>query len=282
MDVRVWIVGKNGILAKAFQRQCHDHQVDYVVTSSQEVDITNMQELRYHFDTVKFTHVINCSGFTNVDKAETDLEQAYALNAQCVEHLATLSHRHGKHLIHFSTDYVFDGACASYSEKDATHPLSIYGKSKLEGEKKLLAAHPTACVVRTSWLFGLEGDHFVKKMVELLRSRTVVRVVSDQTGCPTYADDLAQAVLGSLNGSGVHHFANTGALSWYELATVIKRKLEERCVPLKCEALEAISTQEYGAIAPRPSCSVLATSTFQPPHWERGLNKVLDHVIAAS
>ena len=280
--MRLWIIGKKGMLAKAFQRKCLEKGVDYIATSRKEVNIEHEETLRAQFETLDFTHIINCSGFTAVDLAEEEKEHAYALNTLAVERLAKLAQETQKKIIHFSTDYVFDGKQEQYGEEALPRPLSVYGKSKEAGEKKLFEQCPKACLLRTSWLFGVEGEHFVKKMVQLLEKKECVKVVNDQRGCPTYADDLVEAVLEILNESGIYHFSNTGALSWYEWAEVIKQKLEEKNVPLLCRKIEAVSTDAYGAAASRPRSSILKVSKFKAPHWEAGLEKVLERVITPS
>ena len=279
--MRVWIIGKRGMLSQAFRRKCRVRGVDYLATSRLEVNVEDESAVRAQFETLDFTHLINCSGYTAVDRAEDEEQLAYLLNVVAVERLAKLSKKHRKKLIHFSSDYVFDGEEESYREDARPAPLSIYGKTKEAGEKKLFEHYPGACLVRTSWLFGREGNDFVKKMVTLMQERESLHVVSDQRGRPTYADDLAEAVLTIIDQSGIFHFANEGAISWFEWAEIIKKKLEERNVPLRCKEIAAISTEEFGAKAARPRSSLLVTDKFVAPHWDRGLEEVLESVIKA-
>ncbi|MGE0198962.1 MAG: dTDP-4-dehydrorhamnose reductase [Simkaniaceae bacterium] len=279
--MRLWIIGKRGLLSQAFQRKCQEKGIDYLATSRKEVDLQDVKSVRAQFETLLFTHVINCSGYTAVDRAEEESEAAHALNGEAVELLARLAKQHGKKMIHFSTDYVFDGKAEEYSEGAETAPLSVYGKSKERGEKKLFEQYPEACLVRTSWLFGRDGRDFVKKMVEMMQSQEDIRVVSDQKGRPTYADDLAEAVLSILDQSGIFHFANSGPVSWHEWALAIREKLRAKNVPLRCQKIHAVSTEAHGARAPRPKSSVLATEKFDTPHWEAGLEEVLSSVISS-
>ena len=174
---------------------------------------------------------------------------------------------------------MFNGSEDVVEENTLTSPLSIYGKSKSAGEEKLFYHCPQACLVRTSWLFGKEGNNFVKKMIELMQSREVIHVVSDQIGQPTYADDLVDAVLTILNESGTFHFANKGIISWFEWAKIIKKKLEEKNIPHLCKTVCEVSSKDYGAKAQRPGKVVLQTKTFSPSHWNHGLDKVIDYVI---
>jgi len=273
--MRVWIIGKRGMLARAMQRRCAIQGIDYVATSRKEVDIEDEKALAAQFETLHFTHVVNCSGYTAVDRAEEEEERAQALNVLGPKRLAILAKRYKKKLIHFSTDYVFDGSKERYGEGEKTAPLSAYGRSKEAGEKALFEHFEEACLVRTSWLFGKEGDNFVKKMVQLMQERKELSVVDDQRGRPTYVDDLAEAVLTLLDRSGIFHFANSGAISWYEWAHAIREKLKKRNVPLRCHKIVPITTEAHGAKALRPRSSILLTEQFETPHWDAGLEEVL-------
>ena len=277
--MRVWIIGRWGMVAQALQRKCREKGIDYLATTRREVDVLSKEALKAQFETLSFTHVVNCSGYTAVDRAEEEEEKAYALNAEAVMHLAELAKVHEKKLIHFSTDYVFNGEKKAYGVDDPIAPLSIYGKSKGAGEKALHAHYPGACLIRTSWLFGREGNHFVKTVVELMKTEDVLKVVSDQKGRPTYADDLAEAALTLLDASGTYHFANQGETTWHHFAKTIQSKLREKNYLIKCKEIAETTTEEFGAKAKRPFSSVLKTEHFSPTHWEKGLEEVLDHVL---
>jgi len=277
--MKLWIIGKRGILSSAMQRKCKEKGIDYVATSRREVDLYQEEAIKSQFETLSFTHVINCAAYTAVDRAEEEEEKAHALNARAIETLAKYASSYGKKLIHFSTDYVFDGKEKGYGETAATAPLSIYGKSKESGEKLLKEHFAGACLIRTSWLFGKEGNHFVKTMIRLMQVREVIGVVSDQWGRPTYADDLAEATLTLLDASGTYHFANAGETTWHGFAEAIKKCLEEKNVSLKCQHVNPISTEDFGAKAKRPVSSILKTESFSPPHWEEGLEEVIRHAL---
>jgi len=261
------------------QRKCEEQGIDYIATSRKEVDLRDANGVEAQFDTLHFTHVINCAGYTAVDLAEEQEADAHALNAQAIELLAKLCCAKKKRLMHFSTDYVFNGEKEHYSEEDMTDPLSSYGKSKAKGERFLKELYPESCLIRTSWLFGKEGNHFVKKMIALFAQKEVMHVVSDQEGRPTYADDLAEAALLLLNRSGTFHFANAGVVSWHEFAQAIKRKMEEKNHPMKCKEIHPITTKAFGAKAQRPAFSTLTSKEFSPPHWEKGLEEVIAHAL---
>lgn len=281
--MRIWIIGKNGMLAKAFQRICKEEGLDFIATSKKEVDLSASNDLQAQFETLSFSHIINCSGYTAVDHAENSGEQAYLLNVTCVENLARLSSMYKKKLIHFSTDYVFDGQSnLPYTEENGCNPLSIYGKTKREGEEKLLSLCPEACLIRTSWLFGKEGSHFVKTMMKLMREKESIRVVSDQVGRPTFCDDLVRATLTLLDQNGLFHVANSDEVSWHGFATEIYRCLKIKNIPMNCREILPIKTKEYGAVANRPPYSVLSTIKFERQgnfslrSWKECLHEVID------
>ena len=276
--MKVWIIGKWGMLSRAMQRKCKENGIDFIASTREELDLENEQAVRAQFETLMFTHIINCAGYTAVDQAEEEKEKAYALNAEAVALLAKLSKEKGNKLIHFSTDYVFDGEKEAYSEEDERAPLSEYGKSKEAGERLLMEHYPEALLIRTSWLFGREGNDFVKTMIKLMNEKESLNIVSDQRGRPTYADDLAEAVLLILDESGIYHFANEGETTWHGFAERIQKKLEEK-KQLCCKKIEPISSEDFGARAKRPASSVLLTEKFSPPHWEAGLEEVLAHAL---
>ena len=280
--MRLWIIGKNGMLAKAFQRICKKEGIDFISTSKKEVDISQSTDVQAQFETLSFSHIINCSGYTAVESAEKSKEQAHLLNVQSVENLARLSSIYKKKLIHFSTDYVFDGGKGlPYTEEDECNPLSIYGKTKREGEEKLLTLCPEACLIRTSWLFGKEGNHFVKTMMKLMKEKESIQIVSDQVGKPTFCDDLVRATLTLLEQRGVFHIANRGEVSWHEFATEIYQCMKRKNIPMNCREILPIKAKEYGTIAPRPPYSVLSTVKFekQGKFSLRSWKECLDEVV---
>lgn len=276
--MRIWIIGKTGILSQAMQRKCLEKGLDFIASSKEELDLENEGAVRAQFETLYFTHLINCAGYTAVDRAEEEKEKAHALNGDAVALLAKLSKEKGNKLIHFSTDYVFDGAKEGYGEEDEKAPLSEYGKSKERGERLLLEHYPQSLLIRTSWLFGKGGKDFVSKMIALMDKEEKISVVNDQRGRPTYADDLAEAVLSILDASGIYHFANEGETTWHGFAEKIYQKLKEK-KEVRCQVVEPISSEKLGALAKRPVSSILLTKKFSPSHWELGLEEVLNHAL---
>ena len=225
--------------------------------------------------------VVNCAAFTNVDGCETAQTRAFAVNGEAVAKVAAVAARAGAKLVHVSTDYVFDGTAREpYREDAPTHPLSVYGRSKLAGEAHAVA-YERGLVVRASWLFGPGGPNFVAKMVELIETgRVPLTVVRDQEGCPTYAPFLARALLdlGEREVTGVVHYRNREPVSWYAFAVEIAR--------LWSEAVEVvpITTADFPRPAPRPAYSVLDVTRFERcagrpvEPWERGLVETLRHL----
>lgn len=275
--IKLWIIGKRGLLARAFQRVCQEKGVDFIATSRKEVDVRDQQALEAQFATLKFTHLINCAAYTAVDRAEEESEKAYALNVKAVEHLAQLAAAHKKKLIHFSTDYVFDGEQEKgYTETCFPRPISVYGKTKEEGERRLFDNYPQACVIRTSWLFGKEGKSFISVMRELMQKEKRIEVIADQTGRPTFCDDLVEAALRLLDAKGVFHFANQGVTSRYEWACAIRDALKEKG-EIACREIIPVLSRDLKQVAKRPRCSILETDKYEkrlaicPRHWKHPL-----------
>lgn len=229
--------------------------------------------------------VINAAAYTAVDKAETDRGRAFAINRDGAGHLARACAERGIRFLHVSTDDVFDGTGARpYREDDPIAPLGVYGASKAEGEQAVHEAGGT--VVRTSWLFAEGGPSFVHTMLHLAKERPVLRVVADQHGCPTYAGDLADALLalGTVKPlAATYHYCNTGETTWHAFAAAIIDEARRR-VPLACERIDAITTAEYPTTAKRPAYSVLDTTRIRqagivPPPWQAGLARVVAHAL---
>lgn len=286
MNSRVLIVGRNGQLARELARTAPDC-VEFRCVSSVELNISNEQDVFRCITGYGPQVVVNAAAYTQVDKAETEPEKAFEVNAHGVLHLARACDSINARLIHISTDFVFDGAKSSpYSFQDIPNPLSVYGKSKLEGERLAQKAmsQKKLLILRTSWLHSSHGRNFVKTMLGLAATRDEVRVVCDQVGSPTWACDLARAVWNAVAREevfGIHHFSNAGVASWYDLAVAVFK--EARAVGLLSRepAVHPISTEAYPTPARRPSYSVLnCFSTWDclavtPRHWCEGLQEML-------
>lgn len=283
---KIWIIGKYGIMAKALQKACKELNIEAEASAGSEVSITEKRELEKFCQGKGFTHVINCAAFTAVDLAEREKEQAYSINALGPEILGNLCREKNIHCIHLSTDYVFDGKKkTAYLEEDSTHPLNIYGYTKAEGEKKLLAASPEALVVRTSWIFSETGHHFLKAIMKKAMKEKTLVVADDQIGKPTYARDLARALLCLLNENGIFHFANSHEVSRYEYAIKIVQVMKKLGVKVLCEHLERGKTTIKEGIARRPAYSALDTSKIEKilkkkvRPFEEGLEECIKNLI---
>jgi dTDP-4-dehydrorhamnose reductase len=281
--MNILVTGANGQLGSELRQISGNFpNFRFFFTDVAELDITNPCAIHDFFEKNEIQTVINCAAYTAVDKAENDKPAAMRINAAAVEYLANACNQTDATLIHISTDYVYDGcACKPYGEDHPTAPASVYGRSKLAGEKAALTVSKSV-VIRTSWLYSPFGVNFVKTMLRLGKERETLNVVFDQTGTPTYAADLAQAIMeiaktaeqNRLN-TGIFHYSNEGVCSWYDFAREIMQQ-----AGLKC-AVRPIETKDYPAPAPRPHYSVLnkarikAAYGLEIPHWTESLNRCL-------
>ncbi len=253
----------------------------FVFAGKDDLDISDETEVRKLFNAEKFDVLINAAAYTAVDKAETEAEAAFRINAQAASLLAQVTREMNCRLVHLSTDFVFDGTIARpLNESDTTAPLGVYGASKLEGEELVSANHPEAIRLRTSWVYSSFGNNFVKTILRLCREREFLKVVYDQVGTPTYARDLAAAILQIINSdqwhSGLYHYSNEGVASWYDFAIAIRdfAGLSTTILP--------IETYQFPTPAARPKYSVLNKMKFKDtfglsiPYWRESLQKCVD------
>lgn len=279
---KIWICGASGMLGSHFSRLLKKEKTPFLANDYQQLDITDLDAVSDFIRVQKISHVINCAAYTQVDKAEIEQKQAYIINAVGAHNLAIASRRHGGRIIHFSTDYVFDGKSSSpYTEEHACTPINAYGMSKWAGEIKVLNEYDHACIIRTSWLYGLPGKNFVETMLRLMNEKETLRIVSDQVGRPTYCQDLAEITLKLLDEEGIYHFANSLETSWYDFAKEIHSQAKALEFPIKTSKIEPISTQEYPTPAPRPAYSSLSTKKIEhflgtrPRTWKQALQDYL-------
>lgn len=259
----------------------------YPVTHTQ-LNITNLEKIEHVLATIKPNYIINAAAYTAVDKAEKESELAFSINALGVKNLAKIAQKYDIPLLHISTDYIFDGQKKNpYSEEDEAQPLSTYGQSKLSGENFLRDIWYKHIILRVSWVFGVFGNNFVKTIIRLAGERNELRIITDQKGAPTYAGDIAQALLKIIKcldkgqtDWGTYHYTGTPALSWYEFAKNIVNEAKQHQQFILKEIIP-ITTSEYPSIAHRPFNSELAcqkiTQTFniKPNNWSDGLYKVI-------
>lgn len=278
----ILVTGSKGQLGNEMQLIAKKNpDFDYFFTDVDELDITNIKAIEDFVVGNKIDFIVNCAAYTAVDKAETDVELCYKINAEAVKNIAVVAKKHNVKVIHVSTDYVFNGEnFKPYNEEDEVCPVSVYGKSKLEGEKVLLETIQEAVVIRTSWLYSSFGNNFVKTMMKLGTEREALNVIFDQVGTPTYAADLAEAIVTILKSEnfvpGIYHFSNEGVCSWYDFAIKIHQIAEIKCL------VRPIESKEYHFPTPRPHYSVLNKSKIKKtygvdiPHWEESLRKCVD------
>ena len=260
----ILITGGKGMLAQALRQLLDARNLSYVAPGHADVDLTNPDRLKHLFATHKPTLVLNCAAHTKVDLCEDEKEKADAINGHAVGSLASLAKECNAFLVHYSTDFVFDGSAKTpYRTDDRVNPLSAYGRSKLLGEQLLQKNAPNRwLILRTAWLYGRGGPNFPRTIIERARQGAPLKVVSDQIGSPTYTMDLAQATLDLLdrNQIGLWHITNSGQTSWYDFA---RAALEEFAIG---GSITPISTADWAVIRPkqahRPAYSVLDTTPF--------------------
>lgn len=255
-------------------------QFEWVFADRTQLDLSELNTISNVLDEIQPQIIINCAAYTAVDKAETETELADILNHQAVAVLAKWSHSNGCQLVHISTDYVFDGnSNSALSEEAPIGPINVYGQTKLDGEQACLRENPNAIIIRTSWVYSRFGNNFVKTMCKLMQERDHLNVVNDQIGSPTYAADLAKAILSIITHpnwqAGIYHYSNEGAISWYEFALAIQKIGGFQC------KITGIPTTDYPTPARRPKYSLLdkskiaTTFAVEVPEYRESLQKCM-------
>ncbi|MCA6914338.1 dTDP-4-dehydrorhamnose reductase [Pectobacterium versatile] len=280
--MRILLTGANGQLGRCFQDRL-PAEWEILATDTAELDITDLARVEEVVKDLQPDAIVNAAAYTAVDKAESEPELAEKINAMGPENLAIVANKQGIRLVHVSTDYVFDGnATEPYSEDSATNPLSVYGKTKLAGEQAVAKASPEAIIVRTAWVFSEYGNNFVKTMFRLAKERDTLSIVNDQRGCPTYAGDLAQAIISLLEKNaegGVYHYCGDEEVSWYEFAQAIFAIAVEKKLLNKAPILTPIITQQFPTPSQRPKYSTLQCRKIQylgidTSDWKNSLGKL--------
>ena len=278
----ILVTGANGQLGNEIKELSGNYRYKFIFTNKDDLDITDTANLSRFFENNKIDVVINCAAFTNVDKAENNRDVSMKLNCDAVRDLAVMTKRDNILLVHISTDYVFDGTKNTpYSEGDAPNPISVYGMTKYEGEKAILENSNKAVIIRTSWLYSSYGSNFVKTIMRHAREKGALKVVYDQIGTPTYAHDLANAILNILpdignNNMEIYHYSNEGVASWYDFAKAI---IDLAGISTRIEPIETI---DYPTPAKRPYYSVLNKTKVKKyfnvkiNHWYDSLKKCME------
>ena len=283
--INVLVTGGNGQLASCIKDLSKQHEgLHFIYTDYQDLNICDLDQVDVFFKSnQKIDYCINCAAYTAVDKAETETDKAFEINATGAKNLALACKEQGVILIHISTDFVFDGQKTEpYKETDIPNPINVYGASKLKGEVEIQKTFENYFIIRTSWLYSEYGNNFVKTMLKLSETRDEISVVSDQIGAPTYAGDLAkfliEIITSSSNNFGTYHYCNQGQISWSGFAKAILEsyKLSTSVTPT--------SSSQYPTVAIRPKHSVLDTEkakdifNIQIPKWELSLKKVIENI----
>ncbi|MCX2802177.1 dTDP-4-dehydrorhamnose reductase [Microbulbifer thermotolerans] len=283
--MKVLITGKNGQLAQELIKRKPAH-IELLALARSELDITNGSQVMQAIADYQPAVVINAAAYTAVDKAEEEVEQAYAANATGPENLAIACKEMGARLIHISTDFVFNGDKSTpYKEQDQVQPLGVYGQSKAAGEAAIQRTLPQALILRTAWVYSAHGANFANTMLRLMKERDQLGVVADQIGTPTSTHTLAEAIYGLLekpDAEGIYHCTDAGTASWYDFAVAIyeEGKASGLLPAEKQVQIKPIATADYPTPASRPAYSVLDKSRLTAalnrdlPHWRHALREI--------
>lgn len=281
----ILVTGSNGQLGKELQQLADQYpQFNFIFASREDLKLHHYGLVENFFIATKPQYCINCAAYTAVDKAESEQDMAMLVNGEAVGHLAAICNKYDTKFIHISTDYVFDGESETpYKENDVTGPINTYGRSKLLGEQLCMREDADAIIIRTAWVYSSFGHNFVKTMMRLMNERNELNVVDDQIGSPTYAADLAKAILDIISSgkweSGIYHYSNEGKISWYEFAMAIKEITGSKAV------IHPIETAQYPTPARRPKFSLLnkakikSTYSVAVPGWRVSLSKCIDLLL---
>ena len=293
--MKILLLGSNGQLGRELERQLSS--VGSVASFPRSaLDITNHRAVRDAALAIHPNIIVNAAAYTAVDKAETDAERANSVNAEAVANLAQIAQKEGAWLIHYSTDYVFDGNKPTpYIETDAPNPINVYGASKLAGETAIAAADCQHLIFRTSWVIGKDGNNFAKAILRLAAERNSLKVISDQLGAPTSPSLISKITIDAIRAikqdkawpQGIYHLAPQGVSSWHEIAKTLIVYAEQQRVQLstQVENIQAITTAEYPTAAKRPLNSQLDTHklraqlSFDLPNWKDDFLAVASDIV---
>jgi len=287
---KVLLIGAKGQVGQELQLTLP--QLGEVISiSREELDLTNSEKIGQLIREIHPDYLVNAAAYTAVDKAETEPELAYSINATAPKIMAESAEKIQAKFLHISTDYVFDGRKNTpYLETDLTNPLGVYGQSKLRGEEEIKTVNSQAIILRTAWVYGSYGkSNFVKTMLRLGKEREELKVVVDQVGSPTWSKDIATAITQLLinvdNPAGIYNFTNSGVASWFDLTKAIFEEAKISGIPLKIQRVIPITTAEYPTPAVRPAYSVLSGQKISqqlgyiPPYWRDSLKAMLTQLF---
>ena len=280
--MKILVIGSEGQLGSEFQKISKSYDsLSWIFSTINSLDLSRLETISSFLDNINPSSIINCAAYTAVEKAEAETKLANTINYRAVKIISKWTSDNKKKLIHISTDYVFDGLSnIPLSENSKTKPVNEYGSSKLKGEVACLKNDPNSIVIRTSWLYSSFGKNFVKTIIDLMKKNNSVKVVNDQIGSPTYANDLAKVVMyiimNSKNKSGLYHYSNNGEITWVEFARSIRELYN-----LDCEII-GVSSKEFKTLAKRPKYSLLnkskikTTFNLEIPNYKESLKDCIE------
>ena len=282
----ILVTGAGGQLGMSIRNIASQYPgFDFVFLNRADLPIEDKQKVSAVFGQIQPRFCVNCAAYTAVDKAEAEQGPAFLVNAEAVKNLAEACLKWKTRLLHISTDYVFNGASSiPYKETDPVDPLNVYGASKASGEALAMSHNPDTVLLRTSWVYSEYGNNFVKTMMRLMKEKPQLNIVSDQTGSPTYAGDLARVILKIIRHDnwlpGIYHYCNEGSTTWYEFAETIKLLTSADCI------LSPIPSDAYPVAARRPAYSLLDTSKIKAsfnlriPFWKDSLGWCISSLLS--
>jgi dTDP-4-dehydrorhamnose reductase len=282
--MKILVTGANGQLGWELQRAKPD-DCEFTALSRDQLDITDLEQVKNTINSIKPDWVINAAAYTAVDKAESDSEGAYAINANGAANLATAAQTSNARLLHISTDFIFDGINnRPYLPEDKPNPLGIYGASKLAGEQKVRELlGDNTLIIRTAWVYSSHGNNFVKTMLRLMAERDTLGVVEDQVGTPSWAAEIATAIYLSIENNlrGIYHWTDTGAASWYDFSVAIYELGKEAGLLNNSVTINPIPTEDYPTPAVRPPYSILNKDSLRKAidykgiYWRDSLSQMI-------
>lgn len=280
--MRLWVVGAKGLLGSSLKKMAPNS----IGSSKNEADVTSLISLQaFVKQHPGITHIVNASAFSLVDLAEKEKERAYLVNAIGPENLGKIAKEIGAKMVHVSTDYVFPGNVERpLHEEDEVSPVNYYGKTKLEGEKRLESVFPTACILRTSSLFGKGGKNFVARMVDQILEKEEIYLSDDQINSPTFVEDLAEVILKMLNHSGLYHFSNRGEASKFTFGEEIFDFAKAKGIKIKTTKIIPVKRNHFPECCPRPTyssfdLSKIAKIVGNPVSWQEALRTFLESTL---
>ncbi|WP_321322068.1 dTDP-4-dehydrorhamnose reductase [Labilibaculum sp.] len=286
---KILITGSKGQLGTEIKElSAKFSNLQFFFTDIEELDISSLDAIKNYISNKQISYIVNCAAYTNVDQAEEDEVTARLINVDAVKNLATVASQNNITLVHISTDYVFSGDnSVPYSEDQKAKPMGVYGRTKFEGEENIRNICQKHIIIRTSWLYSPFGKNFLKTMLRLGKEKKSLGVVFDQIGTPTYAHDLASAILqiiesidknSEFNDFGTYHYSNEGVCSWYDFAIEIQNTSKNRC------KINSIESRDFQCLAQRPHYSVLNKSkikhifTLEIPHWRSRIEHCIKRI----